>query len=114
MKAGDLQYRISIERRGAFQNSLGEEETSWDKVCEVWAKVNPQGGTERFLAQQVTGQQTKVFVIRYRKDVEVGDRIRLRMDDQDQCFDITEVDREALGFRTGLKLFATYTQGKVD
>ncbi len=113
MKAGNLRYRISIERKETFKNDLGEEETSWWTVCTVWAEIRPQSGTERFLAQQVSGSQTKIFVIRYRNDISVGHRIRLQMDDRDQYFNITEVDREGEGYRTGLRLTATYIEGEV-
>lgn len=113
MRAGEMKYRIQIERQGAFQNEFGEEERAWSLVCTVWAAVLPQRGFERYLAQQTMGEQTKVFSIRYRKDISIGMRIRLNMDGEDRYYNIADVDRESLGYRQALKVTATYLEGAV-
>lgn len=113
IRAGRLRYYITIEKRSSYRNEYGEEETAWFTVCSTWAEIVQQRGTERYLAQQVMGEQTKVFVIRYRSDVDIGMRIRLFMDGREQYYDIKDVDRESLGYRVGLKITATNLEEKV-
>ena len=113
MRAGNMKYRITIERQGSFQNEFGEAERSWSSVCTVWAEILPQRGFEKYQAQQVMGEQTKIFSIRYRENITIGMRVRFNLDGEDHYYNIKDIDRESLGYRQALKITATYLQGEV-
>ena len=75
MRAGALDRRLTIQRAITTPNAFNEPVASWADVATVWARQQPNRGAERFAAQQIVGQGTMTFQIRYRTDVRVTDRI---------------------------------------
>lgn len=79
MKAGELDRRITIEEYTETQDDYGEPIKEWVVLATVWAQVTPVRGTERYVAQQVSGEAETRFRIRWRDDV--TDKMRILYED---------------------------------
>jgi SPP1 family predicted phage head-tail adaptor len=101
MRAGNLDRRITIQRKVVAQNDLGEEITTYADVATVWARKLENRGSERFTAQQVVGEAVRTFQFRWSNTVkEITDKHRIVFDGRN--FDITDV-RE-IGRREGIEV----------
>lgn len=80
MKAnpGQLDQRITIEKRTTTSNEFGETIETWSTRATVWAQARPLTGTERERPESTQGRANYAFVIRYRDDVLTTDRIMWR------------------------------------
>lgn len=75
MKAGRLRHSISIEKKVFIRNSFGEEQITYEPFCLAYASVEPMGGREYFLAQQMQATVDFKFTLRYRSGVKPHFRI---------------------------------------
>ncbi len=91
---------IRIEKPAEGQDVSGQPLTSWVLLAEVWAEWMPARGDERFEAQQLASLQAGSFRIRWRSDVLVTAKMRIRMGQR--YFNI--LDAVELGRRVGLLL----------
>ena len=77
--AGSLNHYVTIERSVYAQDSgTGEMVKTWATLAKVWAQIVPLSGRE-FMAS--AAEQSEVrgrIVIRWRDDVEAGQRITYR------------------------------------
>lgn len=73
-QAGDLDQRISLQRRTTTRDGAGGAETTWTEYDEVWAMVKPMTGRERQNAMRAEATSDHLVVIRYRDDVKENDR----------------------------------------
>lgn len=65
MKAGRLRHRLVIERRVESQDATtGAVTTSWERVDEVWAAIEPLSVREFIAAQAQQSEVTGKLVIR--------------------------------------------------
>lgn len=81
--AGDLQHRITLQQRVAGVNALGQAQTSWVNVAEVWAAVEPLRGREFFAAGQAQSEVSTRVTIRYRAGVVPAMRVVWRGEPHD-------------------------------
>ena len=98
MKAGELDRRLTIEQYTEAQDAYGEAIKTWAVLDTVWAQVLPLRGSERYVAQQVSGEAETRFRIRYRTDV--TDKMRLYC--ENVYYNITAVLE--IGRREGLEI----------
>lgn len=108
VRAGELDRRISIERAGSgsddgYTMKAGE----FAELAEVWCKVRPAPGTERFASGENAATAPTRFIIRFRGDwdpqVNPKDRIRYPVGG-DRVYDIKSVNE--LGRREALEILA--------
>ncbi|MCW7542012.1 phage head closure protein [Aquabacterium sp. A7-Y] len=69
MTAGELDQRITLQRRGTVKDGYGQEVVAWEDEAAVWAKAEPLQGREFFAAAQAQSEVTVRFTIRYRPGV---------------------------------------------
>jgi len=98
LQAGDLDRRITIERNTqVVAGDFNEVQDAWAAIATVWAKRHDASAGEAVRAQEVGGQITTRFTIRYSilaATIDVKDRIQFG----DRSFNITAV-REPTGTR---------------
>ena len=70
-----LSERITIQENTETRQPNGEITRQWADKFIVWSQVIPTKGEEKFIGDKKTFTQSFKFRIRYRKDVEVTDRI---------------------------------------
>jgi SPP1 family predicted phage head-tail adaptor len=97
--AGQLDQRITLRRRTAGVDALGQPSTTWANLVTVWAAARPQRGREFFAAGQQQAEGGVTFTIRHRADVQVTDQVLWR----DQPHDIVSIADPA-GRRETLEL----------
>jgi len=100
MNAATLDRRLTIEQYTEAQDDYGAPVKTWTVLETVWAQVTPVRGTERYVAQQVSGEAEMRFRIRWREDV--TDKMRLYC--EDVYYNITAVLE--IGRREGLEIMA--------
>lgn len=101
MRAGKLDRLVTIQRAVIARDAAGQEIKTWEDVATVWAQARPFRGGERFVAQQIVGKAVMTFVIRWRANVTVKDRIVY----DDKVWDIRDV-RE-VGRHVGFEIDTT-------
>lgn len=75
--SGSLDRQVTLSHRVVTQNAYGEQVPSWPSAyATVWAKRADLTGTKRVIAQQFMTQQTTEFMIRFRDDVVMTDRLQ--------------------------------------
>ncbi len=99
MHAGDMDRRITIEKRTVTTGPFNEPIESFQPLAEVWAEVRQQGGAEFLRAESVTAERRVLFRLRWLPGVTVLDRVKY----DGRAHNILEV-RE-LGRRSGLELY---------
>jgi SPP1 family predicted phage head-tail adaptor len=90
MQAGQLRHRVLFQRSVTTLSDLGEPVKDWQRMAEVWARVEPIAGKERFSAMQVQADVDHRLTIRYHPalaDLAPEDRALWG----DQVFDIKSV-----------------------
>ena len=94
IRAGSLDRRITVQQATTTLDSFGEPIKAWADLCTVWAQVKPVGGNERFQGQQVNPEVDTRFIIRYRTDVRVAQRV-VYDGEQYDVLGILEIGRHA-------------------
>lgn len=64
--AGEMNQRVTFQRREVTRNSIGEEVVTFADVCTVWAKVMPLRGNAFYAANQQQHVIDARFLIRQR------------------------------------------------
>lgn len=77
--AGKLRTRVEIQNRTTARDGYGDALETWGTAATVWAEVVPLSGRELWAAQQAQADVTTRVRIRYRSDVTVTPRTRLRI-----------------------------------
>lgn len=101
MRAGDLDRRITLQKRTEQQDTYGQPIITWVPIATVWAQMQQQSGREFMAGAIPVSERRVVFRMRHRSDITVLDRVTHDGDE----FDVNEV-RE-LGRREGLELHTT-------
>jgi len=105
MKAGELDRRITIQQNTVSAGSeYGEPQDSWTTFATVWADVVPMVGRELAQAQQISGEVTTKFIIRWLSGVQDNMRISYNS----QYYDIFRVHE--LNRREGVEIWARARQ----
>jgi len=69
MNAGRLRHAVILYAPVETQNTYGEPEVRWQKVADLWARIEPLQGREYFAAKQAVSEIEARLTIRYRSDV---------------------------------------------
>ena len=69
MHAGDLIYRVELQRNQPTQSPSGQLLESWGTFATVWAAVSAVSGTEPFVPPQFAAKSVGQIDIRYSSDV---------------------------------------------
>lgn len=75
MRAGQLNQRVTIERKAAGQDSVGQPAQTWQTVATVWADLRHPGGLEAIRAGADTSLVRASVRIRFRDDIDAGMRV---------------------------------------
>lgn len=75
INAGELDRRITLQRKTITVDSYGAETVSWATLATVWGKKTDMRGAERYTAVQSIAEVDTKFVIRYRRGLNPVDRI---------------------------------------
>ena len=105
MKAGDLKYRITIQRFTTTELPSGEETKGWAEYATCYAAVTFGTGKERRQAAQETASAPATFHIRRNsKTATVTPADRLAFDGSDWDIQSSVPSKE---FRAGIDITAT-------
>jgi SPP1 family predicted phage head-tail adaptor len=75
INAGRLREQVQIQRQVAVPDGAGGQTRSWVDLAAVRAQVLPRRGTAEPGSEALQGVQEYEMVIRYRRDIEIDDRI---------------------------------------
>lgn len=76
MKAGQLDQRVTIERKQGGFDALGQPlPDAWQPLCETWAAVEPLVGREYLAAQSLVSEVTAKIRMRWRPWITADDRV---------------------------------------
>lgn len=76
--AGQLDQRITLQRRVSNVDGAGQDVYTWTPLAEVWARAQPLRGKEYFAASQTQATVDVRFVIRWRDDIDETMRVLWR------------------------------------
>lgn len=98
MRAGKLRHRVEVqENRYTTQDAHGAPVTEWTTFAVVWAAIEPMGGSEAMVANQVNAAGTHKVTIRGGTTVTPKHRVRT----ETRVFDVNAVtDTEERGRET--------------
>jgi head-tail adaptor len=69
-RAGDLDIRIAIQRKGTSYNSSGEPVETWTTLATRWSALRPLTGTEINASEQWVAREQTEFTIRWDESIE--------------------------------------------
>ena len=72
LRAGQLNRRVTLQRRATGQDAAGQPVSSWQDVATVWASVLTQNGLESIKADRPVSQVKASIRIRWRTDIDAG------------------------------------------
>lgn len=90
VKISELRHRIKFQSLVRASDGQGGFEESWVDFTEVWAKVKPSIGKERYFSDRVEPITSHKIVIRWTTGLVESMRIRF----EDRTFQIKSIDRE--------------------
>lgn len=70
--AGDLRDRLILEARTDTDDSVGDPSEGWASIAtnpEIWGRIEPAAGRERWVGERLMGEVDTVITIRYRSDI---------------------------------------------
>ena len=65
LRAGQLNRRITLQRRGSAQDSFGGVQATWIDVATVWADIQPLSGRELENARRMASEVSHQITLRY-------------------------------------------------
>lgn len=76
---GSMRHRVKVQKFGvASQNSFGEDTRAMQDAATVWASISPLSGREFFEAQKQNAEVTHKIMMRYRADVSLKPKDRIK------------------------------------
>jgi SPP1 family predicted phage head-tail adaptor len=75
MNPGELNKRITIQRKKTTLNSYGENIQDWENLITIWASINPIVGKEYFAAETINSEVTHKIKVRYLNIIKPNMRI---------------------------------------
>lgn len=73
--ASMLRHRITLQRAVHSFGAGGDAEESWEDVAEVWAAIEPLGGSERLFGERMAAEKKSRITIRHRDGVDTAMRV---------------------------------------
>jgi SPP1 family predicted phage head-tail adaptor len=109
VRAGELNRRISIERRTDVNDEYGQPIPTWVRIGKIrWAKKFQMRGYERFANEQYVGREQNEFWVRWANDIDdisPEDRIVFPAQDSPPNSAIYEIMAvHEIGLREGFKI----------
>lgn len=80
-----------IQRLYGEPADFGDNVQEWRDLFSCWAALEPLGGDERVVAQQVEATVTHRVTIRYRSDIQPGPMDRCKVDPSGRILNIRNV-----------------------
>jgi len=71
-----LNVRITLQTNTPTRSADGGQAASWADTVTVWAEKSHKSAREFFAAQRLSAELTDLFIIRYRSDVTVTQRVK--------------------------------------
>jgi SPP1 family predicted phage head-tail adaptor len=68
--ARELDQRVTFRHEVQTDDGMGGHSTTWQDICEVWAKVRPMTGGEREHSDALNATSNYLIVIRARDDID--------------------------------------------
>lgn len=65
MRAGLMRHRLSVERPDISRDESGDEIIGWKRVATVWAMIEPLGGNESDVNNQIVGMANTAITVRW-------------------------------------------------
>lgn len=65
MRAGNLDRKISIERKADGKDAFGGDAGDWEKVADAWASFKPMRDTDRLQAGRIEVKAAGWFTVRW-------------------------------------------------
>lgn len=81
---GEMRHRIKIQELVRIDDGYGGAVEDWVDIANIWAKVEPLRGEERYTAQQIKSELTHKITIRFIK----GIKPQMRVIFNDRIFNI--------------------------
>jgi SPP1 family predicted phage head-tail adaptor len=78
MNPGELNRKITLQKVSISQDSELNTVETWYDIVDVWANCLPKGGREFYRLQTMNNEITKIFKIRYMKNIDPRNRIKFR------------------------------------
>lgn len=78
MISGLLRHKVTIQRKATAADSIGHPVETWTTLAEVWASFKEEKGSEILAAGRTVEVKRGIFLIRYRDDVTVQNRLIFR------------------------------------
>jgi SPP1 family predicted phage head-tail adaptor len=78
MTAGELNERITFQKRIIVHNEIDEAVETWEDYVTVWAAVLPNTGSRFYQALQAQTDIRGIFKVRYRTDLDTTMRVKHR------------------------------------
>ena len=76
MRAGELDQRVTLQRREQGEDEAGQPFEDWVNVAAVWAAVRPLRGREIIAADAVAAISDVRVIIRYRPGITSAMRVQ--------------------------------------
>ena len=92
MDTGRMNQRCTIQKRTVTVNENGFQTEEWTDYYSCWAYVNGLSGSEYWAAHAVQAESTKIFTVRYCRDVAAVNPKDYRIVFLDEIYNITNVD----------------------
>lgn len=70
-----MRHRVTLQTAAESLSALGEPSLTWSAIATVWASIEPLRGREFILSQAESVSVDARIRIRYRSDVDTGDRV---------------------------------------
>lgn len=69
IRAGLLRERVTLQRRADTPDGGGGVTAAWQDVATLWARVQPEKGSEILKADRLQNPQRYIVTLRWRADV---------------------------------------------
>jgi SPP1 family predicted phage head-tail adaptor len=74
-KSSQLRHKLTLQQEIITADDIGGYTRSWKNIADLWAEIIPIGGMEQFFANQIQTTITHRIMLRYRSDIETGNRL---------------------------------------
>ena len=96
MRAGDLDQRVTLQRREEGEDEAGQPYSGWVDVASYWAAVEPLRGREYLAAQAIATETTTRIRMRYVPGIDSAMRVQHGADTYgiDACIHVKSARQE--------------------
>ena len=99
---GSLRHRVQLLNKIMSSDNAGGHEVSYVHLANVWANIRSNNGIITQMADANISALTHIIIIRYRNDINIGDRIIY----EGRIFEIISLN-DLNGYRAYLQCFCS-------